>query len=99
VLDDLRHDAVDELVVDLDAALLERLLEHVVDEGRLRLVARFVAREGGDRRVERLVVEQREERHPDRRVGALDAGPRRGEARILDVADPDAGRDVGGVAL
>ena len=32
VLEDFRHDAVDELVVELDPALLERLLEHVVDE-------------------------------------------------------------------
>ena len=58
VLEDLRHDAVDELVVELDPALLERLLEHVVDEGRRRLVAGLVARERDDRRVER----------PDRRA-------------------------------
>ena len=50
VREDFRDDAVDEAVVELDAALLERLREHVVDERGRRLVARLVAREGGDRR-------------------------------------------------
>ena len=42
-----------------------------------------------------LVVEQREERDLERRVGAGDAGARRGKARILDVADAHARLDVG----
>ena len=70
------HDAVDERVVELDAALLERLLEDVVDERRLRLVARFVARERDDRRVQILIVQQREERDLQPRVRAAYAGPR-----------------------
>ena len=78
MLEDLRHDAVDEPVVELDAALLERLLEHVVDERRVRFVARFVPREGDDRRVQLLIVQQREERdlespHPTSTL-APDAG-------------------------
>ena len=79
MLEDLRHDAVEELVVELDAALLERLLEDIVDERGVRFVARFVAREGDDRRVADPDREQREERDLDRRIGAGDAGAAAGK--------------------
>ncbi len=90
MLDDLWHDAIDELVVQLDAALALRFLEHVVDEAHLRLVARFVARECADRRVEILIVEKREEGGFEARV----ASPER-EAGIFDVADAYSGRHIG----
>ena len=59
------------------------------------------SREHAHRRVEVLVVQQREERDADGRVLDLDAvdGDAAGEeAGILDVADDDAGLDVLGVA-
>ncbi len=59
---DFRHDPAQEPVVELDAALLERLFEDVVHKRGVRLVAGFVAREGRDRRIQRLVVQQRKER-------------------------------------
>ena len=61
------HDAAEEAVVDLDAALLIRLGEDAVVERRHGLVAGLVAREHLDRRVERLVEQQREERDAQRR--------------------------------
>ena len=62
VAGDGRDDAADELIVDLDAALRVRLREHLMIECRERLVARRVAREDLNRRVEILIEEQREER-------------------------------------
>ena len=58
-----------------------------------RLVAGRVASEHGDRRVEVLVVAEREER--DARGGILDADAAAGEGGEAHLADPDAGRDVG----
>ena len=92
-----RHDAIEELVVERDPALLERLRERAVVEVGARGVAGRVAREDAHRRVDVLVVEQREERDADRRVGDLDAVDRRARrrvSRILDVADDDARLDI-----
>ena len=61
-----------------------------VVERRPRLVAGLVAREDADRRVQVLVVGQREEGHLERRIGAGDAGPRRRKPGIDLVADADA---------
>jgi hypothetical protein len=90
VLDDFGYYPVDEFVVELDAALPERLRKDVVHERGLRLVAPLVAHEGVDRGPQILIVEQREER--DSQVGARSshAGGRRRESRILDIADPHA---------
>ena len=71
--EDRRDDAIEELVVELDAALLERLGEDAEVEVGARGVARRVAREDAHRRVGVLIVEQREERDAQRRVGDLDA--------------------------
>ena len=49
MLDDLGHNPAEKLVVDFNPAVPEPLLEHVVDERDLRLVAGIVAREGGNR--------------------------------------------------
>src|SRR4029079_2330932 len=68
MLDDLRNDAPEELVVDLDATVPETLFEHVVDEGHLRFVTGIVARERGDWRVQILVVEEAEKRDAGGRV-------------------------------
>ena len=95
MLEDFRHHAVDELVVELDAALLERLLEHVVDERRLRLIARFVPSERDDRRVERLIVQQREERHLQRGSAPSTPAPWPGIPGYSTSPDADAGVDVG----
>src|SRR5206468_13123333 len=82
VLENLRHDALQETVVELDLAPLERLREDLFDEAHLRLVAGLVLREDGDWRVEILIVEEREER--DLKRGICDAHAGRGEARVLD---------------
>ena len=75
--EDGRHDAVDQLVVDVDAAALERLREHAVVEVGARRVAGLVAREEPDRRLQILIVQQREERDAQRGIGDLDAVDRR----------------------
>ena len=95
VLNDLGHDTVDVLVVDLNPASPRRLLEHVVDECRLGLVAGFVAGEGGDWRRELLLRQQRKERDSRVRARASDARAGRWIARILDVAHADARPHVG----
>ena len=77
---DRRNDALQKAVVDLDPAAGERLRERAMVERRRRLVAGRVAREERDRRVQVLIVEQREERDLRRGVG-LDAGARGREAR------------------
>ena len=62
-----------------------------------RGVARLVAREQPDRRVERLVPAQREEGDAHGGIGDRDAvrrGAGRRKAGILDVADDHAGLDV-----
>ena len=87
VLQDFRHDPAQEPIVELDPALLERLLEDVVDERRARFVVGFVARERRDRRVQRLVVEQRKERR-------LQIAAERKPGYSI-VADPDARPHVG----
>ena len=64
-----------------------------------RGVAGRIARVDAHRRVDVLIVEQREERDADRRIGDLDAVDRRARRRvpgILDVADHDARLDVVG---
>ena len=95
VRQDRRHDLGEERIVDVDAALAEHLLEHLdLDRGR-RLVAGGVASEDAHRRVQVLVVEQREEADLEAGVGAGHAGGRRRVAVIAHVADADARFDVG----
>ena len=93
VLGDLGDDAVQELVVELDAALALRLLEGVVDEGRLRFVSGFVARECRNRRIEILIPQQGKERGTCSRARrALD---RQRKSRVLDVAHTHTRLHVG----
>ena len=89
--ENLRHDAVDELVVDLDAAVLLRLLEHVVHERRCRLVL-LVPRATRDARFQ---VPDRRGREEGDILCRIASAPPAGKARILDVADAHARRDVG----
>ena len=92
---DRRHDLGEEGIVDVDAALAEHLLEHLdLDLGH-RLVAGGVAGEDAHRRVQVLVVEQREEADLEAGVGAGHTGGRRLVAVIAHVADADARFDVG----
>jgi len=77
LLEYLGHDSIQKLVVELDPAALERLLEDIVDEGRACLVASLVPRKRDDRCVQGLVVEQREERYPKGRIRV--AAPRDGK--------------------
>src|SRR5690349_16276197 len=86
MLEDFGNDALQELVVELDAASLEGLLEYVVDEAEFRLVAGLVAREHDDRNVEILIVKEREKR--DARV-CVSADARR-IAGVLEVSDAHA---------
>ena len=83
--------------------LLERLGEHAVVEVGARRVAGLVAREEPDRRLQVLVVQQREERDAHRGIGDLDARDgrtRRRVAGILDVPDDHArGHILGGGAV
>ena len=77
VLEDLRHDALEEAVVELDPALPERLLEHVVDE---RAVASLPASSRANATIgvlQVLVVEQREERDLERRIAPATPGAAR----------------------
>ena len=85
MLDDLRNDAIDELVVELDAALALRLLEHIVDEAALASLPASSRANALIGVLQILVVEQREERHLHGR-----RSPPSGEARIFDVADAHA---------
>ena len=59
-----------------------------------RFVARRIARIQRDRRIQFLVVQQREEGHP-RGLVSLDAGAGRGEAGIGAIAHAHPGFDVG----
>ena len=86
VLRDRRHDSLQEGVVDLDARLGERFRELTALDLARRLVARRVACEHGDRRVEVLIVTQREERDPGR--GILNGEARAGERGKAHIAHP-----------
>ena len=78
----------------LDAAALERLREDAEVEIRAGGVSGLVSGEQPDRRLQVLVVEQREEGHAQRRDRAIltpsIAAPDAGIARILHVTDDDA---------
>lgn len=90
---DFGNHLVDERVVDLNPAALHRFCEDIVDEADRGLVARLVASERGDARVELLIGQKREEGDLQRRV--CDTRARRRIPRILDVANADARRGVG----
>ena len=76
VLQDRRHDACEEPVVEIDRARAELLREHAEVEAAAAFVADGVAREHRDRRVQVLVPEQREERDAQRRIGCRRPGSR-----------------------
>ena len=67
---DVGDDPLQEAIVERDAALAERFRKDAVDEPDARLVARFVAREDRHRRLQVVVVREREERDLERRVCA-----------------------------
>ena len=89
-LQDRGDHAVEEGVVELDAALLEGLGKRETVEVRAGRVARLVLREGEHRRVDVLVVAERDERNLHGGVGDVDPFELRAArriARILQVAD------------
>ena len=89
---DCRHDAIEESLVDRNLRLHELFDERLVLDRRRGLVARGIARIGGDAGVDVLIVAQREERHAHCRIAEADR--RGGIGRILRVADSHAGVDV-----
>ena len=94
---DVRHYPGEETVADGDARTPEPAREHAMVEVRLGFVPGPVPRVQADRRIELLVVQQREERRPQGLVGAVHAGCGRGMAAVGAVADPDPGLGVGRV--
>ena len=85
--EDLRHDAVQKLVVQLDATPLERFLEHIVDERWLcaSLPASSRAKAAiGVRRSWSCSSAKKAALTPESAVGAE---PEAGKASILDIAD------------
>ena len=92
---DRGHDAPQEAVAHRDPRAPEPPLEDPVGEVGGRFVAGRVPRVEPDRRAEILVMEEREERHPQV-VPAFDPGSRGRVAGVLEAADADARFGVGG---
>ena len=89
---DRRHDAIEESLIDRNLRLHELLHERLMLERRRRFVAGGIARVGADPRVDVLIVAEREEADPHRRIGEADRRSRiEGIARVADL---HAGLDV-----
>ena len=87
-----RNHAIEEALVDGNPRAHEGLRKRPVLDRCRGLVAGGIARIGGERGVDVLIVTQREKRHAHRRIAEADRRGRVG--RILGVADPHAGVHV-----
>ena len=79
-------------LIDRNARLQEPLVRRLVFDRCRRFVPRFVLRIRRDARGDILVVPERKEGHPQRRIRQADRGARIG--LVIVVADADAGRNV-----
>ena len=87
----------EETVTDAEPRTSKPAREHPVVEVRFRFIARPVPGVQANRRIQLLIVQQREQRHPQGGVRCVHPGRRRGVAAVEMVPDPNPGLDVGRV--